>query len=52
MSTKNEIDKRPNTRMKYSERKEYLKSIEKLKEKYANEIIGEDTIKELSFIEE
>lgn len=35
---KNEIDVRPNTRMKYDERKEYLKSIEKLKEKYEDEI--------------
>ena len=35
---KNEIDKRPNVRMKYSEKNEYLDSIKKLKEKYANEI--------------
>ncbi len=35
---KNEIDKRPNIRMKYEERKEYLKSIEDLKEKYKDEI--------------
>lgn len=35
---KNEIDTRPNIRMKYSEKNEYLNSIKKLKEKYANEI--------------
>lgn len=35
---KNEIDKRPDIRMKYEERGEYLKSIKNLKEKYGNEI--------------
>ena len=35
---KNEIDKRPGIRMKYDERKEYLKSIRDLKEKYADKI--------------
>lgn len=35
---KNENDKRPNIRMKYSEREEYLSSIKKLKEKYADKI--------------
>lgn len=35
---KNENDKRPNIRMKYSEREEYLSSIKKLKEKYVDKI--------------
>lgn len=35
---KNEIDARPNTRMEYSQKEEYLNSIKNLKEKYANEI--------------
>lgn len=35
---KNEIDKRPDIRMRYEERREYLKSIKNLKEKYGNEI--------------
>ena len=35
---KNEIDKRTNMRMKYSERIGYLESINKLKEKYADKI--------------
>lgn len=35
---KNENDKRPNIRMEYSEREEYLSSIKKLKEKYADKI--------------
>lgn len=35
---KNEIDKRPNVRMKYSERMEYLQSIKKLKQKYKDQI--------------
>lgn len=35
---KNEIDKRTNMRMKYSQRKEYLESINRLKEKYSEEI--------------
>lgn len=35
---KNEIDVRPNIRMKYEERKEYLDSIKTLKEKYADKI--------------
>ncbi len=35
---KNEIDKRTNMRMKYSERIGYLESIKKLKEKYADKI--------------
>lgn len=35
---KNKIDKRNDMRMEYQERKEYLKSIQKLKEKYASEI--------------
>lgn len=35
---KNEIDKRPNIRMKYNQRLEYLESIKKLKEKYADKI--------------
>lgn len=33
-----EIDKRPNIRMEYNQRIEYLKSINNLKEKYADEI--------------
>ena len=33
-----EIDKRPNIRMKYSQKMEYLKSIKNLKEKYADKI--------------
>lgn len=35
---KNEIDKRTNMRMKYSQKNEYLNSIKELKEKYSNEI--------------
>lgn len=35
---KNEIDKRNNMRMKYSQRKEYLETIQALKEKYAGQI--------------
>ena len=35
---KNEIDKNPKARMTYSERKEYLNSIKKLKEKYIDKI--------------
>lgn len=35
---KNKIDVRPDIRMKYEERGEYLKSIKNLKEKYGNEI--------------
>lgn len=35
---KNEIDKRPNVRMKYSEKDEYLNNIKRLKEKYADKI--------------
>lgn len=35
---KNENDKRPNIRMEYTQRKEYLDSINKLKEKYADKI--------------
>lgn len=35
---KNEIDTREKVRMKYSERKEYLESIKKLKEKFAEQI--------------
>lgn len=35
---KNEIDKRPNVRMKYEERIEYLQSIKELKEKYRGQI--------------
>lgn len=35
---KNEIDKRTDMRMKYSQKKEYLKSIKDLKEKYADKI--------------
>ena len=35
---KNEIDTRSNVRMKYSEKDEYLNSIKKLKEKYADKI--------------
>ena len=35
---KNEIDKRNQMRMKYSQRKEYLESIQALKEKYAGQI--------------
>ncbi len=35
---KNEIDKRPNIRMKYNQRLEYLESIKKLKEKYRDKI--------------
>ena len=35
---KNEIDKRQNMRMKYSEREEYLNSIKALKEKYKDKI--------------
>lgn len=35
---KNEIDKRQNMRMKYSEKNEYLNNIKKLKEKYKNKI--------------
>lgn len=35
---KNEIDKRPNVRMKYEERMEYLQSIKELKEKYKDKI--------------
>ena len=35
---KNEIDKRPNIRMKYEERIEYLQSIKELKEKYKGQI--------------
>lgn len=35
---KNEIDKRDNIRMKYTEKEEYLNSIKKLKEKYADKI--------------
>lgn len=35
---KNEIDKRPNVRMKYEERTEYLRNIKKLKEKYKDQI--------------
>lgn len=33
-----DIDKRPNIRMKYSQRDEYINSIKSLKEKYANKI--------------
>lgn len=35
---KDEVDNRPNVRMKYSERNEYLNSISRLKEKYINKI--------------
>ncbi len=35
---KNEIDKRQNMRMKYSERNEYLESIRKLRDKYSDKI--------------
>lgn len=35
---KNKIDLRPNIRMEYEERKEYLSSINNLKKKYANKI--------------
>ena len=35
---KNEIDKRPNVRMKYSQKKEYLSSVSKLKDKYKSQI--------------
>lgn len=35
---KNGIDKRPNVRMKYSQKDEYLNSIESLKEKYKDKI--------------
>lgn len=35
---KNEIDKRTDMRMKYSQKEEYLKSIKDLKEKYADKI--------------
>lgn len=35
---KDEIDSRPNMRMKYSEKEEYLNSIKKLKEKYSDKI--------------
>ena len=35
---KEEIDKRQNMRMKYNQKEEYLKSVKKLKEKYANKI--------------
>ena len=35
---KNEIDKRTNMRMKYSQKEEYLESINKLKEKYKGKI--------------
>ena len=35
---KNKIDKRENMRMEYSERKEYLDSIKKLREKYSDKI--------------
>ena len=35
---KNKIDKREDMRMEYSQRKEYLESIQKLKEKYAGQI--------------
>lgn len=35
---KNEIDKRPNVRMKYADRLEYLESINKLKQKYKDKI--------------
>jgi len=35
---KNEIDKRQNMRMRYSQKQEYLNSIQKLKKKYANQI--------------
>lgn len=35
---KDEVDNRPNVRMKYSERNEYLDSINKLKEKYMDKI--------------
>lgn len=35
---KNEIDKRNDMRMKYTEKEEYLNSIKKLKEKYADKI--------------
>lgn len=35
---KNEIDKRDDMRMKYTEKEEYLNSIKKLKEKYADKI--------------
>lgn len=35
---KTEIDKRPNIRMKYNQRLEYLESIKNLKEKYTNKI--------------
>lgn len=35
---KNEIDTRPNIRMKYTERNEYLNSIKELKEKYIDKI--------------
>lgn len=35
---KNENDKRPNIRMGYEQRKEYLESIKQLKEKYADKI--------------
>ncbi len=35
---KNEIDTRENVRMKYSQKEEYMDSIKKLKEKYADKI--------------
>ena len=35
---KNEIDKRPNIRMKYSQKDEYLNSIKELKKKYSDKI--------------
>lgn len=35
---KNEIDKRPDIRMKYSQKEEYLNTIKALKEKYADKI--------------
>ena len=35
---KNEIDKEPNVRMKYSQKDEYLNKIKELKEKYAGKI--------------
>lgn len=35
---KNEIDNRPNIRMKYTQKDEYLNSIKRLKEKYANKV--------------
>ena len=35
---KNEIDKRPNMRMKYEQKNDYIDSINELKRKYANQI--------------